>query len=334
LTHTNFVVNSYNVKHWMDMTPTDVILSVAPLFHITGFVMHMTTSLLVPAPLVLVYRFHPAVVAKLIERYKVTFMTGAITMYTAMLYDPDVLKYDLSSFRKAYSGGAPIAPAIVDEFYNKFKILLRPAYGLTESTAPSHLTPLSKRAPVNPSNGYLAVGIPVFGSISKIVDEQKKEVPIGETGEIAIKGPFITAGYWKLPHETKHAIDDQGYFYTGDIGVQDKDGWFYVIDRKKDLIIASGYKVWPKEVEDYILYHPAVKEVAVVGVPDKYRGETVKAYVSLKPNLAKKPTPQELIEFCKQKMSAYKYPRIIEIIDEIPKNLSGKILRRELRAAL
>jgi long-chain acyl-CoA synthetase len=172
------------------------------------------------------------------------------------------------------------------------------------------------------------VGVPTFNTIVRVVDENGDDVAPGETGEFVTSGPQVVPGYWQKPEETEHAIPG-GELHTGDVGFMDEAGWFYVVDRRKDLINASGYKVWPREVEDVLYGHPAVREAAVVGVPDPYRGETVKAFVSLKPG--RSATPDDLIAFCKNQMAAYKYPREVQLVDELPKTVTGKILRRELR---
>lgn len=180
--------------------------------------------------------------------------------------------------------------------------------------------------------GALSVGVPVPNVDAKVVDleDPSREVGVGEAGEFAVRGPMIFSGYWQKPEATEKAFHD-GYFLTGDVVVMDEQGWFYVVDRKKDMINASGYKVWPREVEDTLYQHPAVKEAAVVGVPDPYRGETVKAFVALREEYVGKVTPEEIIQFCKERMAAYKYPRLVEFLPEIPKTASGKFLRRELR---
>jgi long-chain acyl-CoA synthetase len=164
----------------------------------------------------------------------------------------------------------------------------------------------------------------------RVVDEDGKDVPTGEVGEFVTSGPQVVAGYWNKPEETEHALPG-GALHTGDVGFMDEEGWYYVVDRKKDMIIASGYKVWPREVEDVLYQHAAVREAAVIGVPDDYRGETVKAFVSLRPG--ETVTEAELVQFCKERMAAYKYPRFVELVDELPKTVTGKILRRELRVA-
>jgi long-chain acyl-CoA synthetase len=204
-----------------------------------------------------------------------------------------------------------------------------PAYGLTESTSPLTLTPLGAEGRVDPASGALSVGVPVYDSRVEILGDDGAALPPGEIGEIVATGPQVVPGYWRKPDETAIALPD-GRLRTGDVGYVDGDGWVYLVDRRKDLIIASGYKVWPREVEDVLYTHPAVREAAVVGVADAYRGETVKAYVSLKAGA--EVTVQELVAHCKQRMAAYKYPREVEVVDELPKSPTGKILRRSLRA--
>jgi long-chain acyl-CoA synthetase len=329
-THRNVVFNSQAYRDWMSLTADDVDLAVAPLFHITGLIAALTASLLVPMPIILGYRFDPRTVLDLIERYRPTFTVGAITVFIALMNDPTCEGRDLSSLTKVYSGGAPIAPPVVERFQREIGPYIHNIYGLTETTSPSHAVPMQKVAPVDPTSGALSVGVPIFNTVVQVVDEDGKDVPVGEIGEFVTTGPQIVAGYWNQPAETEHAIPG-GSLHTGDVGFMDADGWYYVVDRKKDLINAAGYKIWPREVEDVLYQHPAVSEAAVIGVPDEYRGETVKAFVSFRPG--ESATEQELIAFCKERMAAYKYPRSIELVDELPKTVTGKILRRELRVA-
>ena len=327
-THSNVVFNAEVYRQWMSLTPDDVVLGVAPLFHITGLIAHLAVALLVPMPLVLGHRFDPPTVLDLIERYRPTFTVGAITVFIALMNDASFAGRDLSSLTKVYSGGAPIAPSVVERFEREAGSYIHNIYGLTETTSPSHGVPMGARAPVDPTSGALSVGVPVFNTVVRIVNEQGNDVPVGEIGEFVTSGPQVVAGYWNKPEETAHALPG-GALHTGDVGFMDGDGWFYVVDRKKDMIIASGYKVWPREVEDVLYQHPAVREAAVIGVPDDYRGESVKAFVSLRPGESF--NEGELIAFCKERMAAYKYPRSIELVEELPKTVTGKILRRELR---
>jgi long-chain acyl-CoA synthetase len=327
-THGNLAFNSQSYRDWIGLTEDDVVYGVAPLFHITGLVGHIGVALLTGMPLVLSYRFDPDVALELIERHKVTFTVGSITVFIAMMNAPTASQRDVSSFKKIVSGGAPIAPPTVEAFERQFGAYIHNIYGLTETTSPSHCVPFGVRAPVDETSGALSVGVPIFNTVVRIVGENDEELPPGEVGEIVTEGPQVVPGYWNKPEETENAIPG-GRLHTGDVGLMDENGWFYIVDRKKDQINAAGYKVWPREVEDVLYGHEAVREVAVIGVPDAYRGETVKAFVSLKPGT--EVDADTLIAFCKERMAAYKYPRQIEFIDELPKTASGKVLRRELR---
>ena len=328
-THGTMAFNAQTYRDWMDLTSSDSVLGVAPLFHITGLIGHVCLALLIPCPLVLAHRFHPQVVMDAIREHRPTFTIGAITVFIALAGAEGVTKEDFASLRVVYSGGAPIAPAVNEQFMADTGLYIHNIYGLTETNSPSHAVPLNVRAPVDPASGALSIGVPVFNTVVRILDEEGNELPPGEIGEIAISGPQVVPGYWNKPEATEAALPG-GELRTGDVGFMDADGWFYLVDRKKDMINASGYKVWPREVEDVLYGHPAVREAAVVGVPDAYRGETVKAFVSLKPGA--EATPAELVAYCKEQMAAYKYPRSIELMAELPKTATGKILRRELRA--
>lgn len=332
ISHGNVVYNSQVYEMACRLGRQDTVLGVAPLFHITGIVAHLGIAFHLGIPLILFHRFDPGDLLRLIEKYRATFTVAAITVFIALLNFPDLRKFNLSHFQKAYSGGAPVSPATVHKFKEALGLPIHNVYGLTESTSPATITPLGLEGPVDPESGALSVGLIIPGHEAWIVDieEGSRELPSGEQGELVLRGPGITCGYWQKPAETAQAIQDRRFF-TGDVAKIDAQGWCYIVDRKKDLINASGYKVWPREVEDMIYQHPAVKETAVVGVPDPYRGETVKAFVSLREEYQGKITPEDLITFCKGQMAAYKYPRVIEIIAEIPKTATGKVLRRTLR---
>jgi len=327
-THLNMTFNSQAYRDWIGLDSDDVVYGVAPLFHITGLVGHIGVSLLTGMPLVLSYRFEPDAALELIERHRVTFTVGSITVFIAMMNAPTASERDVSAFKKIVSGGAPIAPPTVEAFERQFGAYIHNIYGLTETTSPSHCTPIGMRAPVDETSGALSVGVPIFNTMVRVVDDEGNDLPAGEVGEIVTSGPQVVPGYWNKPEETEHAIPG-GQLHTGDVGLMDEKGWFYIVDRKKDQINAAGYKVWPREVEDVLYGHEAVREAAVVGVPDEYRGETVKAFVSIKAGA--QVDAEQLISFCKERMAAYKYPRQIEFVDELPKTASGKVLRRELR---
>lgn len=332
ITHSNLVHNAHVYEVVCQLNRNDVVLGVAPIFHITGIVAHMIIAFRLGLPMVLFHRFDPGDCLRLAAKYKVTFTVAATTVFTALMNHPELSKFDISGFTKCYSGGAPVPKGMVDRFKEATGIMIYNVYGLTESSSPATLTPIGLDGPVDEESGALSVGLPVPGHEAWIVDEndRDREVPLGQEGELVLRGPGITQGYWRKPEETAHAIQD-GRFCTGDIAKIDEKGWVYIVDRKKDLINVSGFKVWPRDVEDVLYMHPAVKETAVVGVLDQYRGETVKAFVSLRDDFKSQVTADELIQFCRDRMAAFKYPRQIEIIDEIPKTTSGKVLRRLLR---
>ena len=327
-THRNVVFTAQVYRDWVHAGRDGAIFGVAPLFHITGLIGHVAVSMLVPAPLVLAYRFEPQVVLDAFVEHRPTFTIGAITALNALLNAPGFSRDHFSSFTSVYSGGAAISPTAERAFREATGIQVHNAYGLTETTSPMTVTPFGSPSPVDPTSGALSVGVPAPNTIVRIQDDDGRDLPLGEVGEIVAEGPQVVAGYWGKPEETAAGLPG-GALHSGDVGFMDAEGWVFIVDRKKDMINASGYKVWPREVEDVLAEHPAVRESAVVGVPDEKRGETVKAYVSLKAGA--QATPDELIAHCKERMAAYKYPRQVEVIDELPKTVTGKILRRELR---
>ncbi len=327
-THRNVVFTAQVYRNCTGLSPDGSIFGVAPLFHITGLIGHIAASLLTPMPLILAYRFEPHVVLDALREHRPTFTIAAITALNAILATPGFAKDDFASFTSVYSGGAAISPTAEKAFREATGHQVYVAYGLTETTSPMTLTPLGRQSPVDPTSGALSVGVPVPNTIVRIVGDDGKDLPLGEVGEIVAEGPQVVAGYWGKPDETAANLPG-GALKSGDVGFMSPEGWVFIVDRKKDMINASGYKVWPREVEDVLAEHPAVRESAVVGVPDEKRGETVKAFVSLRPGQTV--TPEELIAHCKQRMAAYKYPRSVVLIDELPKTVTGKILRRELR---
>lgn len=327
-THGNVQAGAQTYRDWFRVGAGDVILGIAPLFHVTGLTGHIGLSLMSGAPLVLHYRFDLGIVLDAIAQRRPTFTVGASTVFVALMNSDLVTAGTFETFRTIATGGAAIAPATLERFRDVSGLYIHNVYGMTETTSPTHQVPMGVEAPFDPASGAVSVGIPVQGAGSWILDESGAEVRVGEIGELAVTGPRITPGYWHRDAETAASfIDDR--FKTGDLAFMDPLGWFYLVDRKKDMIVASGFKIYPREVEDVLYEHPAVLEAAVVGVPDDYRGESVKAFVSLKAGMTA--TSAELAEFCKARMAAYKYPREIEILPELPKTVTGKILRRDLR---
>ena len=332
ISHANIHHNCLVYESTARMDGTDVVLGIAPMFHITGIVAHLAIAFHMGIPMVLFNRFDALDVLRLIEKHRVTFTVASITVYIALLNHPKLKSFNISHFKKAYSGGAPVSPSTVEKFQEAMGLTIYNVYGLTESASPATIAPLGKNGPVDEASGALSVGLIIPGIEAWVVDVDNPEtvLPPGEEGELVLRGPSIVSGYWQKPEETANAIKD-GRFHTGDVAKIDAEGWCYIVDRKKDLINVSGFKVWPRDVEDVLYQHPGVKEAAVVGVPDSYRGETVKAFVSLSDDFIGKTAPEELIAFCKERLAAYKYPRIVEIIDDVPKTTTGKMLRRELR---
>ncbi|MFI5873101.1 class I adenylate-forming enzyme family protein [Streptomyces sp. NPDC051445] len=328
-THGNIMHNAERQRTGLRLPEAPVYYALAPLFHITGMVCQLGACLNSAGTLVLTYRFEAGVVLEAFAEHKPHYTVGPSTAFMALAARPEVTRDHFASFVNISSGGAPVPPALVEKFRAGFGPYIRNGYGLTECTAPCASVPPQLEAPVDPASGTLAVGVPGPDTIVRIVDEQGAEVPFGEQGEIVVRGPQVVPGYWRRPEATAETFPG-GELRTGDIGFMDEQGWLYVVDRKKDMINASGFKVWPREVEDVLYTHPAVREAAVVGVPDGYRGETVKAYISLRPGADT--DADTLAAYCKDRLAAYKYPRQVEILPDLPKTASGKILRRELRS--
>ena len=329
ISHSSLIFNAHTSGRWMHLSNRSRILGLAPLFHITGFVLHMAVGFVAGCSVALQYRFQPDAVLEMLRAYRPTFTIAAITAFNALMNAPAAAKDDFVSFEHVFSGGAPIAPALREVVREKLGIELWPVYGMTESCSPTHIAPPGLAIPVHPESGALSVGLPISFTDSRIAGPDGEILPPGSAGEIWMRGPQIMTGYWNKPEETAEALRD-GWLRSGDVGIMDQDGWFYVIDRQKDMINASGFKVWPREVEDVLLEHPAIREAAVIGVPDSYRGETVHAFVSLRREAAAV-DQIVLVQHCRARLAAYKVPRKIRIVDELPKTPTGKIQRAALR---
>jgi len=327
-THRNVVFATTVYERWIGLTSADVILGLAPLFHVTGLIGHVTLAMLTGSPLLLFYRFDAAQAIKLAQAHRATFTVSAVTAFIALLNSDAMKAGDLSGLTKVYTGGAPTPPGVLAEWHERTGVRIQPMYGLTEATSPTHMTPHGVVPPVDPRTGAMSVGVPVFDTEVRIVTDTGLVAGPREIGELLIKGPQIIPAYWQKPEETEKSLRE-GELHTGDVGFFDEHGWFYLVDRAKDMIVASGFKVWPREVEEVLYLHPAVREAAVIGVPDPYRGETIKAVISLKPGF--QVSESEIKAFARERMAAYKYPRFVQIIDELPKTTSGKIMRRLLQ---
>jgi long-chain acyl-CoA synthetase len=327
-THRNVVFATSVYQHWIGLTQKDVILGLAPLFHVTGLIGHVTLAMLTGSPLVLFYRFDAEEALRLTAAHRATFTVSAVTAFIALLNHEAMSKHDLSSLTKVYTGGAPTPPGVLDDWHQRTGTRIQPMYGLTEATSPTHMTPHGVVPPVDARTGAVSVGVPVFDTDVRIVTDVGLDAAPREIGELVIAGPQIIPGYWQKPKETAESLRD-GELRTGDVGFMDEQGWFFLVDRAKDMIVASGFKVWPREVEEVLYLHPAVREAAVIGIADPYRGETIKAVISLK--AGHDVTVNEIKAFARERMAAYKYPRVVEIVEDLPKTTSGKIMRRLLQ---
>jgi long-chain acyl-CoA synthetase len=329
ITHDNAAWNAGTIRHWFSLAHGDgPVFGMAPLFHITGLVGGIGLAWQLAEPLILTYRFRPDVVLDALLEHRPGFVVGAITAYMALMNSPGSTPDHYASFKAMVSGGAATPPAVLEAFRVHSGQTLHNGYGLTETAAGVTTVPHGVAAPVDPASGALSVGVPVYDAGAWIADDDSRALAPGEIGEIVLTGRSVSPGYWNKPEATAEAMKADG-FRTGDVGFIDSDGWVYVVDRKKDMINASGFKIWPREVEDALYTHPAIREAAVVGVPDPYRGETVRAVISLKAGEALE--PDALIAWCRARMAAYKLPSEVVVMDDLPKNPAGKILRRELR---
>ena len=324
LTHGNLVANVYQLINWMieSYPGKERMLCALPFFHVYGMTVAMNIGVALAGELIILPKFEIKTALQAINKYRPTLFPGTPTMYVAINTYPQVTKYNISSIRTCLSGSAPLPVEVQETFEELTGGNLVEGYGLTEASPVTHCNPLAgmrKRG---------AIGLPLPGTECKIVDPNTwEEVAVGEEGELAVKGPQVMTGYWNKPLETKAAMRD-GWLFTGDIARMDEDGYFFVVDRKKDIIIAGGFNIYPREIEEVLYRHPAVKEVAVAGIPDAYRGETVKAYLVLKPG--EEASAEEIMEYCRGELAAFKAPRIIEFRDELPKTIVGKVLKRRL----
>jgi long-chain acyl-CoA synthetase len=322
LTHSNINLNAQrSATVIQEMTSEDVVMGCLPLFHVFGLTVGLNAATVVGASLALIPRFDPAAAIEVIEKERVTIMQGVPTMYAAILNHPQSAGMDASSLRTCASGGSAMPLEVMKAFEEKFGCMILEGYGLSEtSPVASFNMPDRERKP-----GTIGVAIP--GCEMRCVDLEGNEVPAGDVGEIAIRGDNVMKGYWNKPEATAEAIPD-GWFRTGDLATMDDEGYFTIVDRKKDMILRGGMNVYPREVEEVLYEHPDVLEVAVVGVPHPELGEQVGAAVALRDGSTT--TPDDLIEFTKARIAAYKYPRSVWIVSELPKGPTGKILKREI----
>jgi long-chain acyl-CoA synthetase len=321
LTHANLRRNCEIARGLFDLGSDAVTLGALPLFHSFGQTCGLNATIAGGGMLTLIPRFDPAKALEIIERDRVTVFEGVPTMYNAMLHCPDAADYDTSTLEVCASGGAAMPVEVMHGFEEKFGCKVLEGYGLSETSPVASFNHPDRERKAG------SIGTPVEGVEMKVVDEEGHDLPTGEVGEIVIRGHNVMKGYWNRPDATAEAIRD-GWFHTGDMAKVDEDGYFFIVDRKKDMIIRGGYNVYPREIEEVLYEHPAVREVAVVGVPHDSLGEEVGAAVALKDGA--QVTTDELREHVKGQVAAYKYPRVVWLVNDLPKGPTGKILKREI----
>jgi len=330
LSHYNLVANTLQFKRWFDYQEgQEIFISALPLFHIGGIAGAMSVPIAAGGTMVLFRRFHARGVLQAIQQYRASRFLGVPTMYLAILNLPEARNFDLSSLRSSRTSAAPL-PKAVKEAFDKLvghEVLIE-GYGLTETSPLTHANPVHRARAGS-------IGVPLPNTLAQIVeaDEGLEVLPVGEIGELVLRGPQIMKGYWNKSEETAGVMRN-GWLYTGDLAHMDDDGYFHIVDRKKDVINAAGFKVWPREVEEVLYQHPFVTGAAVTGIPDDYRGETVKAVVVLKENhgfSSPEAAEQEIIAHCRRELAAYKVPRLVELRDALPVSAAGKVLRRLIR---
>ncbi|HEX4249717.1 MAG TPA: long-chain fatty acid--CoA ligase [Pseudonocardia sp.] len=320
LTHDNLTRNVEVGLGLLNTTADDVVFGGLPLFHVFGQTCGLNASVSAGSCLTLLPRFDPKKTLEILQRDKVTIFEGVPTMYVALVNHPDRGDYDLSKLRVCASGGAAMPVEVMTAFEKEFGCVVLEGYGLSETSPIASFNVPERRRPGS-------IGTPVPGVEFRVVDDAGNDVPDGDPGEIVIRGHNVMKGYWGKPEATEAAIKD-GWFHTGDVARRDEDGFYFIVDRKKDMIIRGGYNVYPREIEEVLYEHPAIAEAAVIGMAHAELGEEVAAVVALKPGVSA--TPDELRNYVKGKVAAYKYPRRVEIVDSLPKGPTGKILKREI----
>ncbi len=329
-THGTIMHNAMSSGLWANGTPENKCLCVVPMFHITGMVSVMHATIFMGATLILMPRWDRDLAGRLISKWKVTHWTNIPTMVIDLLGSANMAQFDLTSLQNIGGGGAAMPEAVAQRLLDQFGLRYIEGYGLTETAAPSHTNP-----PDAPKKQCL--GIPFMSVDSRVVDpETLQELPQGESGEIVMAGPQIFKGYWKRPEATASAFferDGKSFFRSGDMGRIDEEGYFFMTDRLKRMINASGFKVWPAEVEALMFKHPAIQEACIISTKDAYRGESVKAVVVLRSTHIGQVSEQDIIDWCRDTMAVYKVPRVVEFIEVLPKSGSGKVMWRALQEA-
>jgi fatty-acyl-CoA synthase len=327
-THANVQATTVPYLHWRGAQDASVVLCAMPMFHVTGMQAGMNAPIHIAATLVVLSRWDRDCAAMQIERARVTTWSAITTMLVDFLSNPKLNEYDLSTLRVLGGGGAAMPEALARRLEDVVGLPFVEGYGLSETMAPTHINP-----PHRPKRQ--CAGIPFFNTDARVIDIQDfHELKPQEVGEIIVRGPQVFKGYWKQPEATAQAFidhDGERFFRTGDLGYYDEEGYFFITDRLKRMINCSGYKVWPAEVEAMLYAHPAIQEACVIAARDSYRGESVKAVVVLKKDFCSNTSSQEIISWARERMAAFKVPRLVEFVDELPKTSTGKILWRKLQ---
>ncbi len=327
LTHGNLSKQVQQLKAWFPGFDAggETMLGALPFFHVFGLSTAMNLAIYMGWGNILVPKPQPQQLLEAIRKYRPTFAPLVPTMYIGILNHPDVAKTDLTSIKGCFSGSAPLPVEVIGEFEKKTGAIIVEGYGLTETTPVTHVNPFRGQRKVG------SIGVPIPDTDCRIVDinDGVTDLPVGETGELLIKGPQVMRGYWNRPEETAEALSD-GWLHTGDIAKMDADGYFYIVDRKKDMIISGGFNVYPRDIEEVFFEHPKVMEATAIGIPHPTRGEQVKVFVVLK--AGETASAEELLAFCQNKLARYKWPTSIEFRDDLPKTNVGKILKKALRA--
>lgn len=321
LTHKNLYSNASDIGEYLRMSSRDRVITALPMFHVFCLSVAVNAPLISGATLLILPKFSPKEVFRVAKKYEATIFAGVPTMYNYLYQYEAGTPKDFATLRLCISGGASMPVALLKNFEKKFNVLISEGYGLSEASPVTCFNPLDR--PRKPGS----IGTNIVHVENKVVDELGNEVPVGEVGELVVRGPNVMKGYYKMPEETAATIRN-GWLYTGDLARMDEDGYFYIVDRKKDMVIVGGFNVYPREVEEVLYDHPDVVEAAAVGIPDPNQGEVVKVFVVSKNESL---TEEELLGYCRERLAKYKVPQEIEFLDELPKNTTGKILRRSLK---
>jgi long-chain acyl-CoA synthetase len=325
LTHSNLLSNVVQTSNWLPLEEGEErFLVVLPLFHVYSMTLNNNVAVFIGGTQYLLPKFDIDTLMKVIDSFKPTIFPGAPTLYIAIINHPKVQEYNLKSIKACISGSAPLPVEVAEHFNQLTGGMVVEGYGLSEASPVTHVNPFSHNVRVG------TIGLPISDTEAKVVDIETgtRELAPGEVGELIVRGPQVMKGYWNMPEDTAHTLKE-GWLYTGDIAQMDKDGYFSIVDRKKDTIIAGGFNIYPREIEEVLYAHPQVLETAVIGVPDPYRGETVKAFIVLRPG--QQVTKEEITTYCREKLASFKVPQYVDFCESLPKTTVGKILRKALK---